>query len=64
MYLTDGGMVPVNMLFSNLNDVMFGMMLNSAGMVPVSCRQASAVSRSIHDEYHSKPALWPQCHVV
>ncbi len=46
-YLNDGGMVPVNMLFSNLKDVMFGMMLSSAGMVPVSCRQASAVSKSV-----------------
>ncbi len=47
-------MVPVNMLFSNLKDVMFGMILNSAGIVPVNCRQASAVSRSVQDEHHSK----------
>ena len=52
--------MPVNMLFSNLKDVMFGMMLNSAGMVPVSCRQASAVSGSVYDEHHSKLGSWAQ----
>jgi len=54
VYLNDGGMVPVNMLFSNLKDVIFGMMLNSAGMVPVSCKEASVVSRSVWDEHHSR----------
>lgn len=33
-------MEPVNRLFSNLREVMFGMMLSSVGMVPVSCKQA------------------------
>jgi len=54
VYLNDGGMVPVNILFSNLKDVIFGMMLNSAGMVPVSCKEASVVSRSVWDEHHSR----------
>lgn len=40
LYLNDGGMDPVNRLFSNLREVMFGMMLSSVGMVPVSCKQA------------------------
>ena len=55
--------MPVNMLFSNLKDVMFGMMLNSAGMVR-SAADRQAVSRSVRDEHHSKLDLWPQCHVV
>ena len=38
LYLKDCGMVPCIRLFSNLREVMFGIVLSSGGMVPVSCK--------------------------
>ena len=45
-------MVPVIRLFSNLREVMFGMVLSSGGMVPTNCSQDTQSHITQHTVRH------------